>query len=237
MEENKSKKLEEIDELLKRTSSEERVKYNLSDVNIDADDFKTESTDISSDDTFIPAQEKKTDNYDDISSKTVIAEPIADTTVIIKPVQQTSNTAVRIVDETTTTVTIEEGPEISVEEIPDNSTVTENKVKKPKGKIKLNALQITIISVVAVITAWFIVFTVDHMLSAQGLTPVFSFKTEEYADGSMNYMGAGYKIQFQFDSKGNLTQKCVPFWKDGPNDTKYADGDHSAKQNDSASFN
>ena len=37
------------------------------------------------------------------------------------------------------------------------------------------------------------------------------------------------KIQFRFDSNGNLTQKCVPTWKDGPNDI-------ADKQESGASF-
>ena len=95
--------------------------------------------------------------------------------------------------------------------------------------IEFNALQIVLMCVVGVALLWCIVFTTDHTIAAQGYSPVFCVQTQSYEDGSASFKGLGYKIQFRFDSSGNLTQKCVPAWKDGPNDI-------ADKQESGASF-
>ena len=224
--EEMNKKLDEIDELLKDTSSENRVKFNKKKIKPTVTDI-----DFSADNTESEPPKNEEMQFDDISSKAIPVEPVKDepeeesvadaTQEEIEP--EIPDTTMRIIDETSTTITIEEGPEITMDELSTDTQAAQEtkKEKKPKEKIKLNVLQIVIIAVVSVITLWCIVFTVDHLLSAQGLTPLFSFQTEKYEDGSLSYMGAGYKTQFQFDANGNLTQKCVPFWKDGPNDIKY----------------
>jgi hypothetical protein len=213
MDESRNEKLNEIDELLAKTSEENRKKYKH--YSIDADDFKSDDTDTLSDDIQDKPDEVSDTKYEDISSKPVIPESIPEEPV--KEEKTDSDEAVKIIDQTSTSFTIEDSSSIITEAPSDSST----KAKKKKDPIKLNALQITLISVMAVITAWFIVFTVDHTLAAQGLTPMFSFQTQSYEDGSQSFKGAGYKIQFQFDANGKLTQKCVPFWKDGPNDEKF----------------
>ena len=126
-----------------------------------------------------------------------------------------------IIDETSTSVVIEQGPDISVDEIVSGvnvSTAKKAKVKKPKEPLKLKPIQIVIMAIAGLITLWVVMFTIDHTLAANGISPVFSRETETYADGSASYKGLGYKVQFKFDANGNLTQMVCPFWKDGPND-------------------
>ena len=125
-----------------------------------------------------------------------------------------------IIDETSTSVTFEEGPELTASEI--SSGAPKAKKPKPTGKIKFNVPQIIIMAVLGLVALWCVVFTVDHTLAANGISPVFSVKTNEYEDQSLSYKGLGYKVQFKFDENKNLTQSCVPFWKDGPNDIDHA---------------
>lgn len=138
-----------------------------------------------------------------------------------EPVEEEDNTGstICIIDETSTSVTIEEGPDISVDEIiPSETTRKAKKPKAPKQPLKLKPIQIILMAVVGVVALWFIIFTVDHTLAANGISPVFCKKEVEYDDGSVSYKGLGYKVQFKFDSQGNLTQMVLPAWKDGPND-------------------
>ncbi|MBP9988462.1 MAG: hypothetical protein KBT46_03095 [Ruminococcus sp.] len=144
------------------------------------------------------------------------------------PNNQEEPNQVFIIDETITSLVYNE-QQISSdnsleyeEEIPKPKKEKKPKKKKVKNKnnSKLCGWQIAIIAVLGVITLWIAIFTVDHTLAANGLSPFFSKMTQEYEDGSQSYKGLGYKIQFKFDSNGNLTQKCVPFWQTGPNDVQ-----------------
>ena len=141
--------------------------------------------------------------------------------------EENEGATVCIIDETATTVELTDDSAVY-----QNSSVDEAgaQVKKaPKQKVKFNALQIVLMCIVGVVLLWCVVFTVDHTLAAQGYSPVFCVETQKYEDGSANYTGLGYKIQFRFDSSDNLTQKCVPIWQDGPNDI-------ADKQESGASF-
>ena len=141
--------------------------------------------------------------------------------------EENEGATVCIIDETATTVELTDDSAVY-----QNSSVDEAgaQVKKaPKQKVKFNALQIVLMCIVGVVLLWCVVFTVDHTLAAQGYSPVFCVETQKYEDGSANYTGLGYKIQFRFDSGDNLTQKCVPIWQDGPNDI-------ADKQESGASF-
>ena len=189
-----------LDELLEMTSRNKGMESDTSDI---------EPIDI------VPI-----DDFDEIEpventpAHVVEAKPIAHEEI------EQPNIGFCIVDETSTSVTIEEGPDISVNEI-----IPSKRAKKPKptGKIKFHPLQIVLMAVVGIIALWCIAFTVDHTLAANGISPVFSIKSAEYEDQSISYKGPGYKIQFKFDSNKNLTQACVPFWKDGPNDIDHAE--------------
>lgn len=202
MEESKRDTLAKIDELLESTSAENRIKFD-------------EDNAIGA----LSAQEK--------DEPTVDNEPVAQDIEMNSVADDASDDgdSICIIDETSTTM-----------ELTDSFGTYENseasnaaKPKKKKEKIKFNALQIVLMSVLGVALLWCIVFTVDHTVSAQGYSPIFCVETQAYEDGSASYTGLGYKIQFRFDSSDNLTQKCVPFWKDGPNDI-------ADKQESGASF-
>lgn len=103
------------------------------------------------------------------------------------------------------------------------------KEKKPKAKSgKGNGakiFRIAVIVIVSIATLWTVMYTVDHVLACQGITPFFAISETVYEDGSLSYKCLGYKVQFMFDANDNLTQKCVPIWEDGPNDIRYARGE------------
>ena len=202
MDENKKEQLDRIDELLKDTSAENRIKFN-----------EDEAIDI------LSTQEDKAGEVaepivNDIKASSVAEDEYED---------EEPSESICIIDETSTTI-----------ELTDSTGAYQNiaeaaPAKKPKEKVKFNALQIVLMCVVGVALLWCIVFTADHTLAAQGYSPIFCVQTQSYEDGSASYKGLGYKIQFRFDSDGNLTQKCVPAWKDGPNDI-------ADKQESGASF-
>lgn len=219
MEENKKKQFDRIDELLKDTSAENRIKFDKPQ----SDEPKAINTDDDAINSLFgnPTQE---------------AQPVEDAAPVNEvPVQsvtededeENEGATVCIIDETATTVELTDDSAVY-----QNSSVDEAgaQVKKaPKQKVKFNALQIVLMCIVGVVLLWCVVFTVDHTLAAQGYSPVFCVETQKYEDGSANYTGLGYKIQFRFDSGDNLTQKCVPIWQDGPNDI-------ADKQESGASF-
>lgn len=103
------------------------------------------------------------------------------------------------------------------------------KAKAPKAKSgKGNGakiFRIAVIVIVSIATLWTVMYTVDHVLACQGITPFFAVSETVYEDGSLSYKCLGYKVQFMFDANDNLTQKCVPIWEDGPNDIRYARGE------------
>ena len=218
MEENKKEQFDRIDELLNDTSAENRIKFDT------------------------PQSSEPTINTDDDVINSLFGNPMQETQPVEDaapvnevPVQSVTDdedeenegATVCIIDETATTVELTDDSAVY-----QNSSVDEAgaQVKKaPKQKVKFNALQIVLMCIVGVVLLWCVVFTVDHTLAAQGYSPVFCVETQKYEDGSANYTGLGYKIQFRFDSGDNLTQKCVPIWQDGPNDI-------ADKQESGASF-
>jgi hypothetical protein len=221
MEENKKEQFDKIDELLKNTSAENRIKFDtisneqVSDTNTGDDAINTlfES----------PENDEQTDidisPINDIPAQSISSEEEA---------EEDDETAVCIIDETSTTVELSENTDFYQNGSASNIDGTLVQ-KQPKQKVKFNALQIVLMCVVGIVLLWCIIFTVDHTLASQGYSPVFCVETQKYEDGSANYTGLGYKIQFRFDSSDNLTQKCVPIWKDGPNDI-------ADKQESGASF-
>lgn len=214
MEENKQGKFDKIDELLKDTSAENRIKFNSA--NSGAEKIIAEDSDIK---TLFdkPVQEEVQET--DAPIRDVDVQPVAEED------EDSGSDPVCIIDETSTTVelTADTG---AYQSFSDSDPVRK---KAPKEKIKFNALQIVLMCVVGVILLWCVIFTTDHTLAANGRSPIFSWETQKYEDGSASYKGLGYKIQFRFDSGDNLTQKCVPIWKDGPNDI-------ADKQQSGASF-
>lgn len=217
MEENKKDQFDRIDELLKDTSAENRIKFDKPQ----SDEPKAINTDDDAINSLFGNPTQETQPVED-------AAPVNEVPVqSVTDDEENEGATVCIIDETATTVELTDDSAVY-----QNSSVDEAgaQVKKaPKQKVKFNALQIVLMCIVGVVLLWCVVFTVDHTLAAQGYSPVFCVETQKYEDGSANYTGLGYKIQFRFDSGDNLTQKCVPIWQDGPNDI-------ADKQESGASF-
>ncbi|MEE1246556.1 MAG: hypothetical protein UHL70_04785 [Acutalibacteraceae bacterium] len=219
MEENKKDQFDRIDELLKDTSAENRIKFDKPQ----SDEPKAINTDDDAINSLFGNPTQETQPVEDAAPVNEV--PVQ--SVTDDEDEENEGATVCIIDETATTVELTDDSAVY-----QNSSVDEAgaQVKKaPKQKVKFNALQIVLMCIVGVVLLWCVVFTVDHTLAAQGYSPVFCVETQKYEDGSANYTGLGYKIQFRFDSGDNLTQKCVPIWQDGPNDI-------ADKQESGASF-
>lgn len=215
MEENKN--LEKIDELLESTSQDKRIKFDINDV----ETFEGPKFDEAEEET-VPntvnvesVKEKLEEKFEEAPEETVEKVAEAETKA---EVEAPASQVVQIVDETSTTFIFEEGPELTVSEL-----TIDSQVKAPKEKIKFKPFQIVLMAILGVIALWFILFTVDHTLAANGISPVFCKQEAQYEDGSASYKGLGYKVQFKFDNNGNLTQKVCPAWQDGPNDIIHAE--------------
>ena len=219
MEENKKDQFDRIDELLKDTSAENRIKFDKPQ----SDEPKAINTDDDAINSLFGNPTQETQPVEDAAPVNEV--PVQ--SVTDDEDEENEGATVCIIDETATTVELTDDSAVY-----QNSSVDEAgaQVKKaPKQKVKFNALQIVLMCIVGVVLLWCVVFTVDHTLAAQGYSPVFCVETQKYEDGSANYTAHGYKIQFRFDSGDNLTQKCVPIWQDGPNDI-------ADKQESGASF-
>lgn len=203
-----NKNLDKIDELLESTSAENRIKFSLSDI---------ESTDTTLEGRFGTAPE---DEYEEeIPSPTVEVTPVEEEFDDVEEIAEAEEPeyvaapVMKIIDETSTIIT------------DDEPVKAETPEQKPaKKKVKFNALQIILIVVFSIATLWSVIYTVDHTLAAQGYSPAFSISSTSYDDGSVSFKCLGYKVQFMYDSNDNLTQKCVPFWEDGPNDIRFNQG-------------
>ncbi len=213
MDENKN--LDKIDELLDGTSEENRVRFNLSDI---------QATESEAD---IPAQFSAPEEVDAVSSEPEM--PVAPA-ASVEPTVQFVPTAPVAPEAVQAPVMNNAGaaPQFAPNAAPAPAAKAKKakKEKKPKDKGKaVKALQGIVIALVAVVTLWTVMYTVDHTLAAQGYSPAFSVDHTEYDDGSYSYKCLGYKVQFMYDSNNNLTQKCVFFWEDGPNDIRYNNGE------------
>lgn len=209
MEDNKQDRLDKIDELLKDTSAENRIKFN-SDIERSNQIGDNEAIKM-----LFGNDEAPTTKEDAPQTEVAVKS------VPLNDENEEKPESIHIIDETATTIELSEDsdfsqPIIVTSDVPHGAAT---KVKKPKEKVKLNKLQITLIVIVGVITLWLAMFTVDNTMAANGISPVFSLEVKSYEDGSANYVGLGYKIQFSFDDNDVVTYECLPFWKSGPNDS------------------
>lgn len=95
------------------------------------------------------------------------------------------------------------------------------KTAADKAKTKKNLLtfvRVFVIAILSVATLWTVMYTIDHTLAAQGITPVFAVKETEYEGGNISCECLGYKVQFVFDENGQLKQSVNWAWEKGPND-------------------
>lgn len=228
-----SNKFDRIDELLESTSAEKRIKFDFSEIET------TESKiAIDKEPEEIPAPTIDVTPVEEVEEP-VIEELIIDEPVVEEPVIE--EVAEELVEEepeapaeeepvaaahVVAPVLLDEVPEDDQPEVKqDKKAKKEKKEKQPKDKkSKTKFLQIALITVVSIATLWTVMYTVDHTLAAQGISPMFAISETEYDDHSLSYKCLGYKVQFMFDSNDRLTQKCVPAWKDGPNDIREQQG-------------
>ncbi len=245
--------LGKIDELLESTSAEKRIKFDFSEIETteskividnEPEEIPAPVIDVT------PVEEPEEPVIEEI----VIDEPEIEEPVIEEPVFEEEPIAeeaeLELIEESAP-VEEEAVEEESVEAaevaaaavlidqfIDDSEPVIETKQKKEKvkkekqkkekqpkdKKSKVKFLQIALIVIVSIATAWTVMYTVDHTLAAQGISPMFAISETVYDDYSRSYKCLGYKVQFMFDSNDRLTQKCVPAWEDGPNDIRVQQG-------------
>lgn len=195
--------LDKVDELLESTSEEKRIKFNINEI---------EAVEGPKIDDPVPSFAKE--------EETAAPQNDEKAEEISEPVQAQQN--ICIIDETSTTVVIEQGPDLKATEIHAAVEAAPAVAKLPeiKEKVKFSVLQIIAMVVVGIIALWFVMFTVDHVFAVNGTFPVFSKMEAEYENGSKSFKGLGYKVQFTFDENGTLSQSCDPFWAKGPNDAR-----------------
>lgn len=223
-----SNKFDRIDELLESTSAEKRIKFDFSEI-------ETTESKIAID----KEPEEMPAPTIDVTPVEEVEEPVIEEPVIEEPIIE--EVAEELIEEEPEAPAEEEPVEaapvvapVLLDEVPeddepevkqDKKAKKEKKEKQPKDKkSKTKFLQIALITVVSIATLWTVMYTVDHTLAAQGISPMFAISETEYDDHSLSYKCLGYKVQFMFDSNDRLTQKCVPAWKDGPNDIREQQG-------------
>ena len=130
MDENKKEQFNRIDELLKDTSAENRIKFN-----------EDEAIDILSE------QEDKSAELEEAVVSGIEANPIAED----EHNDENSSDSVCIIDETSTTLELTNSAE-AYQSIADGAPA-----KKHREKVKFNALQIVLMCVVGVALLWCIV--------------------------------------------------------------------------------
>lgn len=228
-----SNKFDRIDELLESTSAEKRIKFDFSEIETteskiaidkEPDEMPAPTIDVT------PVEEVE----EPVIEELIIDEPVVEEPVIEEvaeelveeepeaPAEEEPVVAAPVV----APVLLDEVPEDDEPEVKqDKKAKKEKKEKQSKNKkSKTKILQIALITVVSIATLWTVMYTVDHTLAAQGISPMFAISETEYDDHSLSYKCLGYKVQFMFDSNDRLTQKCVPAWKDGPNDIREQQG-------------
>lgn len=102
----------------------------------------------------------------------------------------------------------------------------EPKVKKDKsvkngsGKSKKKVILNVVVAVALAVAVWACVFVTDIVLVSNWYSPVFCAESESFDDGSKTYIGAFYKMQVSVDETGKIQRVCLPWFFDGPNDSK-----------------
>ncbi len=224
-----SNKFDRIDELLESTSAEKRIKFDFSEIETTESKIAIEKEPEE-----MPAPTIDVTPFEEIEEP-IIEEPAVEEPVVEEiieeepevpaeeePVEEAPAQAAPVV----APILLDEVPEdVEPEVKQEKKAKKEKKEKQPKDKTsKTKFLQIALIVIVSIATLWTVMYTVDHTLAAQGISPMFAISETEYDDHSLSYKCLGYKVQFMFDSNDRLTQKCVPAWKDGPNDIREQQG-------------
>lgn len=88
---------------------------------------------------------------------------------------------------------------------------------KKKKKKKSHKLRNTLLVLFIIAVIWGALFGVDLVLVSGWKAPFFCLKTDEYTNGSEDYMGLFYKIQFHVEENGDKKSVCLPWFVEGPN--------------------
>lgn len=128
-----------------------------------------------------------------------------------------------------------------------NKSADAKKAKKAKQKKNFGIfIRIFVITILSVVTLWTVVYTVDHVLAAQGYAPVFALEKTKYdiiylsdeneilrSNGykeddlmyAYSYECLGYKIQHIYDENCNPEVDFVWAWEKGAVDELYDRGE------------
>lgn len=180
--------LNKADELLDSTSEDKRIKFEADE----AENAEGQNSDT-------PAAEIPVNPIEEAEEVKPAEEPKQ---------QIQANQSICIIDETSTTVVIEQGPDISADELAPKKETAAPKVKEP---IKFKPGHIVILVLVGLIALWTAIYTVDHTLAANGLSPSVFCRLDETEESSniVRYKGLGYTIEYTLDNDGALvSQKC-----------------------------
>ena len=118
------------------------------------------------------------------------------------------------------------------------------KAKKAKRQKGLGVfVRVFIISILSVATLWLAMYTIDHVLAAQGASPIMAISSDKYEIAYLvdentilesnnqekmyayNYECLGYKVQLLFDEECNPKFDFVWAWEDGAIDELYNRGE------------
>ena len=96
--------------------------------------------------------------------------------------------------------------------------------KKKKNKKKARKIRNIILIAFIALVLWGTIFAVDLVFVSNWQDPIFCKKTAEYENGSKDFVGAFYKVQYHVDDNGDIYTVCLPWFVKGPNaDFKEAD--------------
>lgn len=221
--------LNKADELLESTSEEKRIRINFSEIKsvespgFDDDEAAPINIPVKSvEDTVQPEPVEEIadpetieeineiiEEAEEVIEEAEDAEPAPEAAA---PVEESksevqANQNICIIDETSTTVVIEQGPDISADEL----TAQKASPKLPKEKVKFKPVHIIVLALVALIALWTAIYTVDHTLAANGLSPSIFCKLDENSEDShiVRYKGLGYTVEYVLDDNGSLiSQSC-----------------------------
>ena len=216
-----SNRLDKIDELLESTSAEKRIKFDFSEIETTESKIAIENEPEEMPAPTIDVTPVEEPVAEEIIEEPIIEEPVFEEIIEDEPEAPAEEPVAPVAAPVLLDPIVDDEPE--VQEIKKEKKVKQPKQPKDKAS-KVKLLQIALIVIVSVATLWTVMYTVDHTLAAQGISPMFALSETEYDDHSLSYKCLGYKVQFMFDSNDRLTQKCVPAWEDGPNDIRAQQG-------------
>ncbi len=98
------------------------------------------------------------------------------------------------------------------DELTKEANKSKNQKKKKSKKIR-NILLIVFIAAVL----WGTLFGIDLVFASHWQDPIFCKKTAEYENGSKDFLGVFYKVQYHVEDNGDIYTVCLPWFVKGPN--------------------